>query len=256
MKVESFVLRVGNTHLYTSSAGGGYPLVLVHGLAGSGRWWARNVPVLARYFRVLTVDLAGFGHSSGQPFDLETAAGLLSGWMDAMEIERCHLMGHSMGGYIAAELAAIYPDRVNQLALVDAVVLPLHRSLISSSLHLAWTVRYMSPDFLPVLVSDTLRAGPRVLYRAIRDINRISLTEALQRIRADLLIVWGEQDKLLPLEMGRELHRKLPAARFEVVRGAGHNPMWDRPRAFNQIICRFFLGEPHNEPGSGSSDQK
>src|SRR4051794_15736656 len=111
-------------------AGAGPPMVLVHGLSGSSRWWRRNIGALTPYRRVYAIDLIGFGASRTRyPFALAEAAGYLTRWLDQLELARVSLVGHSMGGLIAAELAADAPERVDRLVLVDPAVLPLDTHL-------------------------------------------------------------------------------------------------------------------------------
>lgn len=249
---ESHRFAVDSRMLFYQVAGDGPPVVLVHGLSGSGRWWRKNVQELARRFRVYVVDLPGFGSSRargpawvrGGQFVLGEAAHVLLHWLDAQRLETFHLIGHSMGGYISADLAAHFPERVERLVLVDAAAVPIRQPLARSALQLASTVSYLPADFLPVLVSDSLKAGPLTLFSAIREILASDITGKLAQIQADLLIVWGEYDTLLPVAMGEELHRRLPSARFEVIRGAGHNPMWDRPEVFNPLVLDFLAGNP------------
>src|SRR5581483_1554615 len=112
-------IAVGPATIAYEVAGSGPPVVLLHGLSGSSRWWRRNIGALAPHRRVYIVDLIGFGASRGQArFVLAEAAGTLMRWLDLLGLARASLVGHSMGGLIAAELAADAPDRVDRLVLV------------------------------------------------------------------------------------------------------------------------------------------
>lgn len=205
--METHRFAVDSRTLFYQVAGEGEPVVWVHGLSGSGRWWSKNVRCLARRFRVYMVDLPGFGSSHGRglswvrggQFVLHEAEHVLLHWLDAQNLERFHLIGHSMGGYISAGLAARHPERVDRLVLVDAAAVPIRVPLARSAFNLAHAVRYLSADFLPVLVTDSIRAGPLTLFSAIREILSSDMTEALAKIQSDLLIVWGEYDMLLPI---------------------------------------------------------
>lgn len=241
MEFEQRTAQIGNARIYYETAGSGPALVLLHGLSGSTRWWRKNMPVLARDFRVYVVDLIGFGQSRGQPFILEETAGLIAAWMDRIDAERFHLVGHSMGGLVAAEVAAQQPGQVDHLVLVDMAALPPGRNIFTSALRLVPAVVYMPLDFLPVLVRDALRAGPRTLLQASFAIHQADIRASLGQIAARTLIVWGEHDMLLPVSLGHALHQTLPGSEFHLVRGAGHNPMWDRADEFNQVIRRFIL---------------
>jgi pimeloyl-ACP methyl ester carboxylesterase len=215
--------------------------VLVHGLSGSSRWWARNVGVLAECFRVHIVDLIGFGSSrDGHRFVLSEAADYLALWMDRLEIKRASLIGHSMGGFISAELAANMPDRVERLVLVDAVALPFERSHAQHLLGLAQGLRRLPIGFLPILLTDAYRAGPITILRAARELLATDIRGKLARIHAPTLVLWGANDAVVPLELGQRLAAALPNAGLVVIEDAGHNPMWDRADAFNRVVLDFL----------------
>src|SRR5215207_5464517 len=106
-------------------AGSGPPLILLHGLSGSGRWWGRNVPAFADSFRTYTVDLPGFGESRGVRWSrLDDIADRLADWLVDEGLSHAHVAGHSLGGAVAARLAARHPDRIERLVLVDAAIRP------------------------------------------------------------------------------------------------------------------------------------
>lgn len=237
------VARAGPARIFYETAGGGEPLVLLHGLSGSTRWWRKNTAFLAGHFQLFVADLAGFGRGRGQRFGLDDAARLMLAWLDGLGLESYALMGHSMGGYIAADMAAQAGARVRRLVLVDSAGVPLRRGLLRSTLALAQSLPEVPHDFLPVLMSDALRAGPLNLARATLQVLGSRLDARLREIQAETLIIWGERDRLLPLEIGRRLHQALPGSRLEVIAGAGHNPMWDRPDEFHRAVMDFFSPE-------------
>ncbi len=237
------VTRAGPARIFYETTGGGEPLVLLHGLSGSTRWWRKNTAFLAGHFQLFVADLAGFGRGRGQRFRLDDAARLMLAWLDGLGLESYSLMGHSMGGYIAADMAAQAGARVRRLVLVDSAGVPLRRGLLRSTLALAQSLPEVPHDFLPVLMSDALRAGPLNLARATLQVLGSQLDERLREIQAETLIIWGERDRLLPLEIGRRLHQALPGSRLVVIAGAGHNPMWDRPEEFHRAVMDFLIPE-------------
>jgi pimeloyl-ACP methyl ester carboxylesterase len=235
------VAHVGRAVVAYDVAGDGPPLVLVHGLAGSSRWWRHNVPALSRQFRVHTVDLVGFGGSrGGPPFALAEAPAILGDWLRQLDLAPCALVGHSMGGLVAADLAATRPELVARLALVDAAALPVGRRYARHLWGLAGIARRARLSLLPVLLADSLRAGPRTLLGAIWQILSADISPRLGAIQAPTLVIWGEHDTLLPLAMGEQLRASIPRAELAVIRGAGHNPMWERPAAFNDALLAFL----------------
>lgn len=242
MEVERGRVKVGALELYYLAVGRGQPVVLVHGLSGSTQWWRKTLPALAPRYRVYALDLAGFGgsHQAGQPFRLREAADQLITFLDALKIEKAHLVGHSMGGFIVADLAAHYPERVERLALVDAAALPFENGLLSQGLGLALVALKIPPSFWPILMTDAYRAGPRTLWRAINDLMAADIARDLDRIEADTLVVWGQQDRLVPLSLGVKLAHQLHHARLEIIAGAAHNPMIERPAEFNRLLLEFL----------------
>jgi pimeloyl-ACP methyl ester carboxylesterase len=240
VETEQRQLEVDGSRLFYQEAGAGEAVVLLHGLSGSARWWQHNLAALTAQFRVLNVDLIGFGRSRGQRFVLRETARLLATLVDRLELAQAHLVGHSMGGYVAADVALHYPARVNRLVLVNAAAVPFHRTYVHDAWGLAQALRYVPFNFLPVLLSDALTSGPVTLVRALREIVAGDLSEDLGRITTPALVVWGEHDTVIPLAIGRRLHAALPNAQWAVIPGAGHNPMWDRPAAFNRVVVDFL----------------
>jgi pimeloyl-ACP methyl ester carboxylesterase len=221
------------------TAGTGAPLVLIHGLSGSGRWWAKNLEALARQFTVYIVDLIGFGRSRGRhPFVLGEAADYLARWLDRLGIERASVVGHSMGGVIALDLAARYPERADRMVLAAPPALPAPGYLRHVP-GLLRALRHVPLGFLSVLAYDAARSGPRTLTSAAAQLLAVSTAE-LERVEAPSLLVWGEHDTLVPRAVGRELCQRLPRAEMVLVPGAGHVPMWERPVHFNQLTLMFL----------------
>jgi pimeloyl-ACP methyl ester carboxylesterase len=247
--VERRYVPVGSGTMYAEISGVGQPLILVHGLGGSTRWWARNVPALARSCRVHVIDLLGFGRSRGQRFVLREAAELLVGMMDRLGLARTSVVGHSMGGLIAASVAAQCPARVERLVLVDAAALPLERLSLRQAWRMVRGLPHLPLTLLPVLGTDALRAGPVTLIKALRELLSMDIRLDLARIEAPTLILWGEHDATLPLAVGKRLHEHLPQAAFRVIAGAGHVPMWECPTAFNQAVIQFLGGGNAPPPG-------
>ncbi len=188
--IERRCIEIGDVPIAYEVAGSGEPLVLVHGLSGSTRWWAKNVEALGWRFRVHSIDLVGFGESrGGHPFVLREAAGYLATWMDQVGIERADVVGHSMGGFIAAELAADFPDRCERLVLVDAAALPFGYGYLRHLVGLLRALWYTPISFLPVLATDACRAGPLAVLKAARRLLTSDIRPKLARIDAPTLLV-------------------------------------------------------------------
>ncbi|MER3555709.1 MAG: alpha/beta hydrolase [Meiothermus sp.] len=242
--------RQGKRRLFYTEQGSGPPVILIHGLSGSRLWWRRNVPVLAREFRVYTVDLVGFGRSWRQsilPF-AESAA-LLASWMQELELKEPRLVGHSMGAHTALYVAAVLKEQIGALVLVAASTL-VHGEWWRMATRLPLAGVNGALDFLPTLVFDALRAGPLNLYRATQAILHDDPTQLLAEVTAPTLLVWGERDVLVPGTLGEQMRAGIIGSRLEVIGGAGHNVMYDRAAEFNRLVLPF-LRDPKGTESRG-----
>lgn len=230
-------------------AGAGEPVLLLHGLAGSVRWWQRNVAALAEHHTVYLVNLPGFGafRKRGAQFALHQAADWLAEWMDAADIGPCHVVAHSMGGFITIRLAARRPDLVRRLALVGPAGVPAGRPLLRYAGPIVAAGLAASPLFLPTLALDSLRAGPRTLVRAARDLLAEDIRTDLPAVTAPTLLVWGTRDALVSPDVGPVMRAALPDARLLYLPGAGHVAQFDRHREFNAAALAFLAGEAVGE---------
>ena len=221
--------------------GSGPPLILLHGLSGSGRWWSRNVPVFSRSFRTYSVDLPGFGQSRGVRWSrLDDIADWLADWLISEGLPRAHVAGHSLGGAVAARLAARHPDRIDRLVLVDAAIRPQGTRASARPAHVMHSIGRGSLGFAPLLVRDLLRCHPLSIVAATVDAMQSDWEPHLTQIKAPTLIVWGERDAITPIALGHEIAAVVPGARLFTVAEAGHNPMWERADAFNAAVVHFL----------------
>jgi pimeloyl-ACP methyl ester carboxylesterase len=231
-------------------AGEGDPVILVHGLSASTYWWIRNVPELARHYRVYLLDLPGFGamHFPWSRFVLTNAAPWLLSWMEAVGLKRAHFIGHSMGGYICMWIAAHSPEVVSRLVLVAPAIKPHVRSVAGYFVPLLVGLRYTTPSFLPILLFDALRAGPLTLLQTTRDLIALDVQEKdMQAVSAPTLLIWGENDTLVPSSMASILQKDITHSRLVLLKKAGHVCMYDRAHDFNGAVLAFLHGEDISE---------
>ncbi len=234
--------------LWETRTGSGTPVVLLHGLSGSSRWWSRNFDALASGHLVAAVDLTGFGKNRrflGLPALLPPFAdvtSLLARWIETFR-EPVHLIGHSMGGQIAIRLAAERPDLVRSLVLVSAAGMPFH---LDPRPHVRAVPKppYGGPGIARVLLPDFLRAGPASVAVAGARVMRSDMREMMRAIQVPTLLVWGENDPLVPLIYGEAMQREIAGSRLVVIPKAAHVAMWDAPIEFNRVVLEF-LAEVH-----------
>jgi len=260
--VEVRKLAVEGTPIAYRVAGQGEPVVLVHGLSGSWRWWQPVLEPLAERRRVHVLDLPRLGTR----LPAEELTGWLGRWLDAAALERVDLIGHSLGGLIAAELAAAEPERVNRLALVAPAGIPCGNNVLSRGARLLGTL-YDVRGRLPTVVGDAIRVGPFSLLRGALFVSDRDLSVELASIQARTLLVWGEDDRLLPARIAAEWQRVLPASRLVRLQ-CGHVPMWEAPGELASCLLAFLdeellddacdqirPGVVHGVPFTGDDDE-
>jgi pimeloyl-ACP methyl ester carboxylesterase len=234
--------RIDGQRIRWRVAGEGPPLVFVHGLSASWRWWRDVLPLLARDYTCHLLDLP-LVIGTRQPGD---AAELFSGWADRAELHQLRLVGHSLGGAVAARLAVMRPDLVQALVLVAAVGMPSRRRLGEYARPLFVTLRETNPVFLVRIAADAARAAPEALIRGGLYSARADISYEARLIRAPTLLVWGERDTLIPLSIAAEWQDAVSSSSLVVLPGVGHVPMVERPREFAQLLLEFL-----DEPGNG-----
>jgi pimeloyl-ACP methyl ester carboxylesterase len=209
-----------------------HPVVLVHGLSGSGGWWREVVPELERDHDVRVLDLP-------RRLNLEDAAAWLAERLTEDGLERADLVGHSMGGLICARLAADRPKLVGRLVLIAPAGVS-GGSRRSHVLPLARALRRSSPRLLPHLVRDAVKAGPLTLWRATGEVLEADVRAHLEVIAAPTLVVWGGRDALLPPALGEVFRAEIPHATLVVLERAGHVPMFDAVDELNRELTAFL----------------
>jgi pimeloyl-ACP methyl ester carboxylesterase len=209
--------------------GDGDPVVLLHGMAGSSRWWAPVAERLAERHAVHSLDLRAAPSAAVEAVEryLEPLAPV-------------PLVGHSLGGLVAARVAARQPDLVARLALVAPAGVPPGYGPLGYALPLAREVAGATPSFLRLLALDALRTGPFALLRSARELLGDDVRHELGAVRAPTLLLWGERDALVPAALAEAFAAALPHARLVLVRGARHMPMLERPDETAAALLDFL----------------
>ena len=251
-------LTVQGRRVQLFEGGAGKPLLYLHG-AGTF-WWMPVHDLLASRRRVLLPVHPGFGASEGLDA-IETMEDLVFHTidvLDALRLERVDVVGLSLGGWLGAELALRHPARVNRLVLVDAAGVrlpgvptgnafmlppPKVRELMfhDPTLPVAQAILPDAPP--PDRLETVLRgreAAARLLWSPAQQYRK--LTSRLWRITAPTLVVWGREDRLLPLAYGEAYARGIPGARLEVLDRCGHLPPFEQPERFARITLDFLDG--------------
>ncbi|HEX4484406.1 MAG TPA: alpha/beta hydrolase [Solirubrobacteraceae bacterium] len=257
-------------------AGEAQPLVFVHGLSGSWQNWLEQLPLFAAERRVITFDLPGFGYSPmpAQKLSISGYARLLDRLLAQLGVDAAAVIGNSMGGFIGAELAIAFPQRVERLVLVSAAGLSTHehpgskrvlpamrraeRVLIASG---AWAatksdavarrarlrdaalgVVVRRPGRLPAaLAAEQIRgAGKPGFLQGLEAVLDYEIRERLGEIACPTLIVWGEKDRLINVHDADVFAELIPNSRKVVFDDTGHMAMLEHPERFNPLLEQFL----------------
>ena len=212
-------------------------LVLIHGLSSSHRGWSKNLVGLGAGRRLVVVDL--FDRSAGPRFQLADQAASLADAL-AGEPHPVAVIGHSLGGLVAMELAAGWPPLVDRLVLVDVPALRPVASLPQRLRSLVRPGTLADARSVALVTATVIAANPIQLMAATALSTRSHLPETAAAIRQPTLLIWGRNDSIVPLEIGERLARLMPNARLTVIAGAAHQPHWETPDAFHAAVSAFL----------------
>jgi pimeloyl-ACP methyl ester carboxylesterase len=248
--------------------GQGEPLLMIHGLGHSVHSWFAQLPYLSQRFRTVAYDCRGVGGSDrpASPYEIADDAGDAVGLLDALGIERAHLIAVSRGGYIAQEIAIRHPERVARLALIVthaggpeylAATKPLWdeildvRGLTAEQIFRKAAQFSTAPEFFetrPDMVEAIVAARMASLQPASafrRQFDSAAAFDARERIgqiQAPCLVVAGEKDRIVPLPFVKALAAGIPGARLEIVRGAAHLVHVEKADQVNGMVVDFLQG--------------
>jgi pimeloyl-ACP methyl ester carboxylesterase len=263
---------------YVDSGGSGPPLVFVHGLSSSLAFWEYQIPAFAHTHRVLALDLPGYGSSErpDAPCTPPWYATVVSAWLDTVGVDRATIVGHSMGGQIAIQLAITAPERVERLVLSAPAGLEPFQAGAARFIKDFWTERralgtteeqvranFTTQVFnrrdagVERMIEERVRLGlsPRfagtsvAVSRSVAGMLDHPVRDRLGQIKAPTLVVFGTADRMIPnpvfnggttRSVARIAEERIPGARVVLLPGAGHTVHHDAPEAFNAALQEFL----------------
>lgn len=260
-------VKVNNIELYYEVHGEGDPMILISGLAGDSQSWQFAINTFSNHFKTVIFDNRGVGRSDAPapPYTIEEMASDVIGLMDFMHISSAHIIGHSMGGYIAQQIAIQYPERVNKLVLESTAPFSSARNIglfrnfyeswrsgIDMELWLQqffyWILSQKSIEdkkFFNSLIKYTLDYPyPQPLKGFLGQINAIekfNVMDQLNKIVAETLIVIGEEDILIKPKEAELLYQGITHASYpNYMEKAGHTAHLEASKAFVNSVLGFL----------------
>ncbi len=263
--------KVNGINIYYEVHGEGEPLVLVPGLGSDLTRWYRNLPGLAKEFRVITFDNRGAGRTDkpDEPYSMKMFADDIAGLLDALGVAGTHLFGISMGGMISLNFAVLHPDRLISLipgctrpggvhsiadgagggALNPALMDKLspeerNRNLLPE----LWSEAFIrdNPDLVEEYVKTTSQhpASPSSYRRQMAAADAHDVYDRLPEITAPTLVIHGEDDRLIPAANGAIIAERIPGAELVILEGLGHGFYSEQPEKVNGILIEFMKRHP------------
>jgi len=266
------VLNINGVRVNYEVAGEGKAVVLIHGYTGSSQDWSNQMSALSPTYRVITVDLRGHGKSSAPSREMDYSIELfvedVHSILNHLNIEKCCLVGHSLGGFIALEFALKYPELLAGLVLVDTSSgdwdRPTEYAELRAKLDELARAQGMEAAFNYDAANNPLRIERFKRHPELRETSRRkvlmtsvdgyiytaramgqwkSVTGRLSEIKVPTCIFWGEEDTPF-LEASRTLRDQITDAELITVKGSGHSPHEESSQVFNEKLVSF-LGRIH-----------
>jgi 3-oxoadipate enol-lactonase len=269
---------LNGARIYYQEHGRGFPLVLAHGLGGDHAMWLAQVPLFKTKYRVVLWDCRGHGRSEVTEEGYSIGRFVDDQWalLQYLGIQRAHIGGLSMGGWIAWSFAIAHPEAAASLVLSDSAGIQTGMSeaqreqtkklfeasaaiaekkgrqpLLENTLALMFSAKFLQekPEIV-ALVRKQILADPGLGYaRTIRGLfanwdqsAAEGVLAGLARISVPALILAGDLDVLTPLPTQQALQRAIPNSRLEVIPGAGHVPCIEQPELWNRLVLDFLAG--------------
>ena len=263
-------IKVQEIDLYYEIHGEGAPFIMIRGLGSTADHWVAQVPAFSKKFRVVIFDNRGIGRSDKPdiPYTIGMMAQDTVGLMDALNIRRAHVLGMSMGGMIAQEIAIRYPERVHGLVLgcthcggkhlfpPDEEIGRLFGEYIltgsdegfEKTLRALFAQRTLKerPDMAQSYreISKRFPSSPKFLIRQFEAVQGHDSWENLVKINAPTLVLTGSEDVLVPPKNSEILAARIPKARLEIIEGGAHQFPVERADAFNHTVLDFLSSLP------------
>jgi pimeloyl-ACP methyl ester carboxylesterase len=265
-------IDVAGTTVNYAEIGEGRPIVFVHGLGGCWQNWLENLPHFASAgWRAIALDLPGFGHSPMPDWEISMPeyGRLVDEFCRLLNLHSTALVGNSMGGFIAAEVAVHEPEWIDHLVLVSAAGISHARMRREPALAISRMLNAFSPLLLWASTGGIRRPGLRqlgfqgvfrhpqrvrreLLYEfgangvgapgflpAIAGLTGYDFLDRLPRIKVPTLLVWGRDDLVVPASDASGYQDRVPDAELVIFEDCGHVPMAERPTRFNRVVERF-----------------
>jgi len=235
---------------------GSGPLVLfLHGIRGNRRNWNLQLPVFAQHFRAAAWDARGYGDSDDYegPLHFEHFTGDVLRVVEHLKANKLHLVGLSMGGRIARNVALHYPERLHSLTLINSTpgfdslsTDQVRRFVVERKTRTADSVRQLlgsraRPGAFEELTESISLLHEKSYLKTVEASVAQDRAAPIERIRVPTLIIGGDEDMVYPPDLAHEMARRIPGAQLVMMEGGGHLVNLEQPERFNAAVLPFLL---------------
>jgi pimeloyl-ACP methyl ester carboxylesterase len=251
-------VEVGGTKIEVMVGGAGDPMLVLHG-SGGNKGWLQYLQSLSDHYQVYAPSHPGFGNSERPDWleGMDDLACFYSWFLEELGLEAVHVMGFSLGGWLAAEMAVMCPHTFKSIVLVDSAgIKPVQGEIadifLMSGQQVIENMFYdpeQSPEYAKMYGQE-----PTPEHRQVLEGNRAMaarltwkpymydprLPSLLARVHAPTLIVWGRQDAIVPLECGELFHKAMIGSTLKVIENCGHTPQYEKPQEFVDTVIDFL----------------
>lgn len=258
---ERYVVVNGNKIRYIEEGDSANTIILLHGLGGMAERWLPIIPLLSKKYRVIAPDLIGYGKSDKPQVDYtpEFFRDSVLGFLEALSLQNTIMIGTSLGGEIVAECAITQNPSIKRIVMVApagimkkptpvleaytmAALYPNHESVRNSYQMMMGENKEISPQSVENFISNMTRPNSKMVFLStlLGMKNSPAITEKLQLIKIPTLLIWGSEDKMIPIEYSKGFVSSIPNCYFVVMEGCGHTPYEEKPNEFANIVLDFL----------------
>ena len=276
LSIPSKKVKISGLNVHFVEAGKGPPILFLHGLGGSWRDWSANLPTFAANYRVMAIDFPGFGESDKPEvhYSIEWLTEMVEKFLQEQEIDLVNLVGHSMGGVVALNLASLPKSRVRKLAITDAVGIgdkseflgyAMSKKIMGAETKWESLEGFLKNEFRAMADSFIKDQKPKTAREFFESIPKNPLTgnpflpmtpnvqmtasiidfeirPKLASIRQPTLILWGAKDPVASPQDASLLKKGIRSSTLILFPDSGHSPMIEHPSRFNRELGKFLQG--------------
>lgn len=242
IKFRNETIRGYDVHVYSGALGEKPAVILVHGVGVSHEYYEPFMKFLGKNFAVIALDLPGFGTTKDpkQTLSVDELAEIVATFVNKHKLEKCILLGHSMGAQVVTAAASMHPDICQQLVLLAPTIYDRERT-VKQQMHRLWQDVWREPFTLRmVALWDYLWAGPDRMMRTLRSMLVDDIEDDIAEVAVPVLVVQGSRDPVVPKAWAEKLTRKAQQGTFKQIVGGAHAFHYSHAEQTAQV-CTAFL---------------